>query len=100
LGFGERDIEAIFLAEGVIVGILGGIVGAFVGLGLIEILAQVRFSNAGPVIGGRRGFILARETWPYIAGAFFALVASAVAALIPARRAARLNPVDIVRGAA
>jgi lipoprotein-releasing system permease protein len=52
------------------------------------------------VIGGRTGFILARETWSYVAGALFALVASAVAALIPARRAARLNPVDIVRGAA
>jgi lipoprotein-releasing system permease protein len=100
LGFGERDIQAIFLAEGVIVGILGGIVGAFVGLGLIELLAQIRFGNSGPVIGGRTGFILARETWPYVAGAAFALVASAVAALIPARRAARLNPVDIVRGAA
>ena len=31
LGFAERDILAIFLAEGVIVGILGGIAGALVG---------------------------------------------------------------------
>jgi lipoprotein-releasing system permease protein len=100
LGFGEGDIQAIFLAEGVIVGILGGFVGAFVGLGLIELLAQIRFGNAGTMMAGRGGFILARETWPYVAGAIFALVASAVAALIPARRAARLNPVDIVRGAA
>jgi lipoprotein-releasing system permease protein len=100
LGFGERDIQAIFVAEGVIVGILGGIVGAFVGQGLIELLAQVRFANSGPVLGGRSGFILAREAWPFFAGAAFALLASVVAALIPARRAARLNPVDIVRGAA
>ncbi|MEK0083427.1 ABC transporter permease [Benzoatithermus flavus] len=100
LGFGERDIQAIFLAEGVIVGLLGGLVGALVGQGLIELLAQVRFANSGPVIGGRNGFILARETWPYVAGAAFALLASVMAALIPARRAARLNPVDIIRGAA
>ena len=100
MGFAQRDILAIFLAEGVIVGILGGIAGAFVGMGLIELMAQVRFANAGTMMGGRGGFILARDTWPYFAGGAFAIVASAVAALIPARRAARLNPVDIVRGAA
>ena len=60
----------------------------------------MRFANVGGMMAGRGGFILARETWPYLAGGAFALVASAVAALIPARRAARLNPVDIVRGAA
>lgn len=100
LGFAQRDILAIFLAEGVIVGILGGIAGAFVGMGLIELMAQVRFGTAGTMMGGRGTFILARDTWPYLAGGVFAVVASAVAALIPARRAARLNPVDIVRGAA
>lgn len=100
LGFGERDIQAIFLVEGILVGILGAFAGALVGLGLIELLAQIRFASSGPVIGGRSGFILARETWPYVVGGVFAVLAAAVAALIPARRAARLNPVDIVRGAA
>ena len=33
LGFTERDIQAIFLTEGLIVGLLGAFVGAFVGLG-------------------------------------------------------------------
>lgn len=100
LGFGERDIQAIFLAEGIIVGVLGAIAGAGVGWGLVELLGQVRFSNVGGMMAGRGGFILARETWPYLAGAAFALLASTVAALIPARRAARLNPVEIIRGAA
>lgn len=100
LGLAERDIQAIFVIEGLIVGLLGAMVGALVGLGLIELLAQIRFQSGGGVIRGREGFILARETWPYIAGGAFALAASALAALIPARRAAGLNPVDIVRGAA
>ena len=51
LGFAQRDILAIFLAEGVIVGILGGIAGAFVGMGLIELMAQVRFGTAGTMMG-------------------------------------------------
>lgn len=100
LGFGERDIQLVFLVEGILVGIAGGIAGALVGTGLVELMASIRFQTGGTMLGGRTGFILARELWPYLAGAAFAVVASAIAALIPARRAARLNPVEIVRGAA
>jgi lipoprotein-releasing system permease protein len=100
LGFAQGDIQTIFLIEGVIVGILGAMVGAGVGWCLVELLGQIRFAEAGGMMSGRSGFILAREGWPYLAGAGFAILASAVAALIPARRAAKLNPVDIVRGAA
>jgi len=36
----------------------------------------------------------------YVIAAAFALVASSVAGYLPARKAAKLNPVDIIRGAA
>ena len=36
----------------------------------------------------------------YVLASFFAVISAAVAALIPARRAARLDPVQTVRGAA
>ncbi|QXM25158.1 ABC transporter permease [Elioraea tepida] len=100
LGFTEGDILRIFTIEGVLVGAAGAVLGALVGEGLIFGLSQVRFEEAGGVIRGTGGFILARELWPYLAGGGFALLAAAVAALVPARRAASLNPVEIVRGAA
>jgi len=100
LGFTEGDILRIFTIEGVIVGAAGALLGALVGEGLIFGLAQVRFEQAEGVIRGSGGFILARELWPYVAAGLFAVTAAAVAALIPARRAASLNPVEIVRGAA
>jgi lipoprotein-releasing system permease protein len=100
LGFTEGDILRVFTIEGVIVGAAGAVLGALVGEGLIFGLAQVRFEQAGGIIRGTGGFMLARELWPYLAGGAFAVIASAVAALIPARRAASLNPVEIVRGAA
>jgi len=99
IGFRARDIQAIFLVEGAIVGLAGAVVGWAVGYGLIEALAQVRFQSAGGPLRGREGFILARELWTYLAGGGFALVAAMAATLIPARKASRLNPVDIVRGA-
>lgn len=100
LGFRAGDIQAIFLLEGAIVGLAGAIVGWAVGYGLIEVLAQIRFQSAGGPLRGREGFILAREAWTYLAGGGFALVAAMVAAFVPARKASRLNPVEIVRGAA
>lgn len=100
LGFRAGDIQAIFLLEGAIVGLAGAIVGWAVGYGLIEVLAQIRFQSAGGPLRGREGFILAREAWTYLAGGGFALAAAMVAAFVPARKASRLNPVEIVRGAA
>ncbi len=100
LGFRAGDIQAIFLLEGAIVGVAGAVVGWAVGYGLIEALAQIRFQSAGGPLRGRDGFILAREAWTYFAGGGFALIAAMVAAFVPARKASRLNPVEIVRGAA
>ncbi|WP_114374874.1 ABC transporter permease [Elioraea thermophila] len=100
LGFRAGDIQAIFLLEGAIVGLAGAVVGWAVGYGLIEVLAQIRFQSAGGPLRGREGFILAREAWTYLAGGGFALAAAMVAAFVPARKASRLNPVEIVRGAA
>jgi lipoprotein-releasing system permease protein len=100
LGFRAADIQRIFLLEGAMVGVAGAFAGWAVGLGLIELLGQVRFEQMGPVIQGRDRFLLAREWWPYLAGAGFAMAASSIAAFIPARRASLLNPVEIVRGAA
>lgn len=100
LGFRERDVQAIFLAQGAVVGVMGALAGAVVGWLLTELLGQIRLDMGGPVLRGREGFILARELWPYLVGGGLAAVAAALASTIPARRASRLNPVDIVRGAA
>jgi lipoprotein-releasing system permease protein len=50
-------------------------------------------------MGEMTGLPLAWSAWHYAIAAGFALVAAAVAGYLPARRAARLNPVDIIRGA-
>ncbi|CAM5217230.1 ABC transporter OS=Bosea thiooxidans OX=53254 GN=ARD30_14970 PE=3 SV=1 [Bosea thiooxidans] len=42
---------------------------------------------------------LAWSFWHYLIAAGFALVSAGVAGYLPARQAARLNPVDIIRGA-
>lgn len=98
LGFTEGDIQRLFLVQGIIAGILGAIVGCLLGALMVEALAQVRFGTETPA--GNDRFILARDWRVYIAASLFAVGAAGIAAVIPARRASRLDPVQVVRGAA
>jgi lipoprotein-releasing system permease protein len=96
MGFHARDVRRIFLAEGLVIGGLGSLLGTLFGWGLIAALAAVRIQPPGtskmvnmPVYWGIDQVALA---------AAFALVSAAGAAYLPARRAGQVHPVDILRG--
>jgi lipoprotein-releasing system permease protein len=96
MGFHARDVRRIFLAQGVVIGVLGSLVGIGLGYGLIAALGAVRLQPPGltdvvnlPVYWGVDQLLLA---------AAFAVLSSAGAAYIPARRAGHVHPVDILRG--
>jgi lipoprotein-releasing system permease protein len=98
LGFTEGDIQLLFLVQGLVAGLLGAILGSVLGGLMIEALAQIRFATSTP--SGANGFIMDRDWRIYAAACFFALMAAGIASVIPARRASKLDPVQVVRGAA
>ena len=98
LGFTEGDIQLLFLVQGLIAGFLGAVLGCLIGQLMLEGLAQVRFHIE--TRAGNDRFLLARDWRIYAIASAFAMGSAALAAVIPARRAARLDPVQIVRGAA
>jgi lipoprotein-releasing system permease protein len=98
LGFTEGDIQRLFLVQGIIAGLLGAAAGCLLGALMVEALGQVRFGLETPA--GNDRFILARDWRVYVAATLFAVFAAGIAAVIPARRASRLDPVQVVRGAA
>lgn len=98
LGFYESDIRIVFLFEGLALGIAGSAAGFGLGYGLCELLASIRFELKG--FTESQGFVLYRGPFYYALAGAVAVLSTGIAAYLPARRAARLDPVDIVRGAA
>jgi lipoprotein-releasing system permease protein len=98
LGFPQGDMQRMFVLEGLAIGLAGSLLGWCLGFGLAFTLSQVRFEVQG--VGREISHLpLAWSPWHYALAAGFALLSAGVAGWLPARRAARLNPVDIIRGA-
>ncbi|MBM3557753.1 MAG: ABC transporter permease, partial [Alphaproteobacteria bacterium] len=98
IGLDEGDIRLVFVIEGATVGIIGSLMGWLLGYGLVQALGAVRFDIEGFV--KTQGFVLYETPNHYLIAGALALVAATFAAWLPARKAAALRPVDIVRGAA
>ena len=97
MGFRARDIRLIFLIQGVLLGFAGGVLGLPFGAALMLGLMQIRLKLPGssdpvplPIDWNWGQFAIA---------AAFAMAAALSAGLLPARKAASVRPVDILRGA-
>jgi len=96
MGFKDSHIRRIFVLEGVIVGLVGMVIGWALGYGIVEFMGSLRFDLEGFVKA--QGFVLYRTPKHYIISGLVAVASATFAAWVPARRASRMNPVDIVRG--
>lgn len=97
LGFEQGDIRAIFLAEGLLMGVLGSALGSAFGYATCLVLGSIHFEiRAATEI---TALPLYYSPLHYAIACSFALFAAGIAGYLPARRAAALNPVDIIRGA-
>lgn len=96
MGYTRADISRIFLWLGAIVLVLGTIGGWAMGAGVTYGVSKVPIHIRG--IFSTDSFQVSWNIWHYVVATVTALVVVMTAALIPARRAARLEPGDIIRG--
>ena len=99
IGFTESDIQFIFLIQGMVIGLIGMIIGWAMGYAMTRGLEKIPIRMEDVFIDVQHFFVV-YSIWHYIIGGAFCVLAAAFAAWLPARKAALLKPVDIIRGAA
>lgn len=96
IGFSQSDLQRIFVAEGLMLALVGVFLGWLIGTLLMQILGSLEF----PILGRVEHLPLDRSARQFLVAGLSSLCAATIAAWLPARKAARVDPVDILRGAA
>jgi lipoprotein-releasing system permease protein len=88
LGTRTRDVGRIFIIQGAVLGLAGSLLGSLAGFGLIELFMSIPSQTRFPI---------PVEIGPIVFSVAVATVSGTLAAFAPARRAARLNPIEVIR---
>jgi putative ABC transport system permease protein len=85
IGATERDVQRQFLIEAIFISLLGGIVGILTGIG------------SSYVISSTAGWPIAVSTYGILIAALVSIAIGIFFGFYPARKAARLNPIEALR---
>jgi lipoprotein-releasing system permease protein len=100
MGYATGDIVLLFFSQGLILGLLGSLFGLVFGYFFSNYLSTIPFQG-GPAGGNLSGtLMISRNPNIYIQAGILGVVSSCIAAILPARSAGRLAPIDIIRAGA
>jgi len=98
IGARSRQILIVFTLEGLAIGTLGAALGAVLGSAIILSLQNIRQPVRVPGVEPDPLFPGALSLGLILGTMAAAIVITVIAAILPARRAATLDPVDVIRG--
>src|SRR6266850_2448029 len=96
-GFSRGDITMIYLIQGAVIGLIGAVVGLIGGKLAIEGLRRIPVTVEGLIKA--EGLLMSESARQYVTAFIAAMIVVILAAVYPARRAARFDPVEVIRGA-
>jgi lipoprotein-releasing system permease protein len=98
IGFSDAEVATLFVIEALSIGVIGSLCGALLGLGLSLGISRIPFHLQGFITVEH--LVINFDPLFYVAAFFLGTLSTSLAGLLPARRAARLDPVEIMRNKA
>lgn len=97
IGAEDREIKLIFFVEAAVIGVFGGVIGVLVAWGIDGLANRLAYRFILKPQGASFIDFFSMPLYLSVGAILFALVVSIVAALYPAARAARIDPVRALR---
>jgi lipoprotein-releasing system permease protein len=95
-GFTGKDVMLIFIVQALVIGMIGGILGLILGYSVSVIIDNVPFvTEALPTI---KTYPINYDPSFYFTGIGFATISTFLAGYLPAKKAQKIDPVEIIRG--
>ena len=95
MGFTSSDLVLVFMSQGLVIGLVGAVLGSLCAFLLQEYLASLEIDLEGLLRA--KGFILDRSPIYYLGALGFSLFLSWLASFYPAKKASKIDPVEIFR---
>jgi len=97
IGAEDREIKLIFFVEAAVLGLVGGVIGVFSAWAIDAIANRLAYRFILKPQGASFVDFFSLPLWLSLGAILFALIVSILAALYPAARAARIDPVRALR---
>ncbi len=96
MGFAGVDVRTIFMMQSLAIGFLGSLLGLAIGYVLSFLISQAPFDGGDFV--SLDHFPVNFDPTYYVIGIVFGVLTTAFAGYMPSRKAARIDPIEILRG--
>ena len=97
IGAEDREIKLIFFVEAAVIGFVGGVIGCLIAWGIEGLANRLAYRFALKPQGASYVDFFSLPPWLWSSAILFAVLIAIAAALYPAARAARIDPVKALR---
>jgi len=96
MGFAGMDVRTIFMMQSLAIGFMGSLLGLAIGYVLSFLISKAPFDGGDFV--SLDHFPVNFDPTYYVIGIVFGVLTTALAGYMPSRKAARIDPIEILRG--